>query len=554
MVNVSGEIMRRVELTHGAFVSGLSGVSASKIAHDALDESKVHDQIALFCETFGMEPSELRGKRILEVGSGFGIFLVVLRLHYGAESYGVEPSKDGFDGSFSIACEIMEQLGINPAIISPAMGENLPFPNAYFDFVFSSTVLEHTEDPALVIEEAIRVLKPGGRLQFVYPNYGAFFEGHYAIPWIPYLNHLLGTLWVRLWGRDPEFLNTLKFTNYFRTRKWLDGQNVEIVTLGEEIFRERMLTLNIKEWAGLGRIKRWVAAAHRLRIIRPLTWILLRMKSFDPIVLSLVKKSDDQTLSVPDNRSIYEVRWTDWTDMKVFGPSSRYLRALIGTRLNEATAIQNSGDVLDVGCGEGTTTNFLACHLPNSRVLGIDRSDLGIQCAKERYQRPNLNFACKEDSSTLESHRFALVTCFEVLEHVEDWRAMVLELNRLSSRYIMVSFPTGRMRSFERFVGHLRNFRRGQFERYASSIGLEPVGVCYAGFPFYSPLFREICNLTNSGGSSLTIGKYSWWQKRVGDVIFFCFRYLSLGQRGEQFCGLFQKRSSGRCKPMNEET
>jgi hypothetical protein len=177
-------------------------------------------------------------------------------------------------------------------------------------------------------------------------------------------------------------------------------------------------------------------------------------------------------------------------------------------------------------------------------VTGIDRSQLGIKCASSRYQKPNLEFVCQEETAALPANSFSLVTCLEVLEHVEDWRAMTRELARLSSRYVVVSFPVGRMRFFERNVGHLRNFRNGQFERYAKSIGLEPISVYYAGFPFYSPLFRELCNIFNSGGNSLTIGPYSWLHKRTGDILFLLFRYLSMRRRGDQFCGLFAKRMS----------
>jgi 2-polyprenyl-3-methyl-5-hydroxy-6-metoxy-1,4-benzoquinol methylase len=545
MISVSDSLQRRVLESYGNTYGKLSGMSAEKCARDVLDEDKVHDQIALFCRTFRLKPSDLQGKRILEVGSGFGIFLAVLRRDYGAESYGIEPACNGFDTSFGIAREILTEYQLDPAIITDAKGEDLPFPNDHFDLIFSSTVLEHTEDPELVLGEAIRVLKPGGRMQFVYPNYGAFFEGHYAILWIPYLNHTFSKLWVRIWRRDPAFLDTLQFTNYHKTKSIVFKHNdVSVITYGEDVFRDRMLHLNFKDWAGLGNIRRWLKLVHRLRLIRPVTWILVRLKSFDPIILSLVKQDFADRLPSPDNREIYEVRWTDWTDMKRYGPTSRWLRALIAEQLRLLPSASRRLRILDLGCGEGTTTDFLAAELIFADVLGVDRSKMGIQCANGRYKKSNLRFSCQEDTSGLESGSFDLVTCFEVLEHVEDWRNMTREMARLSSKYLLVSFPTGRMRPFEFNVGHLRNFRRGQFERFAASIGIEVVNVFYAGFPFYSPLFRELCNVANSGGNSLTVGKYTWWQKRLADVIYFFFKDLSLKSRGDQFCGLFIKRPS----------
>ncbi len=542
MISVPEPIQERVKATYGAYYEGLSRIPAEKCARDALDEEKVHDQVALFCRTFGLDRSELRGKRLLEVGSGFAVFLAVLRRDYGVESFGVEPAAAGFGESFDVSREVLRSYGLDPSIVANAKGEDLPYPDRHFDFIFSSTVLEHTEDPPLVLAEAIRVLKPGGRMQFVFPNYGAFFEGHYALPWIPYMGRALGKAWVSLWGRDPAYIGTLHLTNYYKTRRWLrPHRDIEVVSYGKSVFRERMLGNEIRDWAGLGTVARWVGAARRMRLVRPITWLLLRVGSFDPIVLSAVRKPDGAVPPPPDNLSIYEMRWSDWTDMKAYGPSSRWLRSLVGDHLRWISAPRPPSRVLDLGCGEGSTTAFLANSLRPADVLGIDRSEAGIQCARGRYRGSNLRFECQDDTAALADRTFDLVTCFEVLEHVEDWRAMTREMARLTNKHLMVSFPAGRMRPFERNVGHLRNFRRGQFERFAASIGLQPVAVFYAGFPFFSPLFREACDLINSGSNSLTIGRYSWWLKRTGDILYFFFRHLSMKHRGAQFCGLFSK-------------
>ncbi|HEV7698665.1 MAG TPA: methyltransferase domain-containing protein [Pyrinomonadaceae bacterium] len=47
-----------------------------------------------------------------------------------------------------------------------AIGERLPFGDASFDIVLSDNVVDHAEDPALIIHELIRVLRPGGLLYF----------------------------------------------------------------------------------------------------------------------------------------------------------------------------------------------------------------------------------------------------------------------------------------------------------------------------------------------------------------------------------------------------
>lgn len=43
-------------------------------------------------------------------------------------------------------------------------GEALPFPYDHFALVMSTNCLDHTEDPAAVVGEMVRVLQPGGVL------------------------------------------------------------------------------------------------------------------------------------------------------------------------------------------------------------------------------------------------------------------------------------------------------------------------------------------------------------------------------------------------------
>lgn len=290
MVTVPSHLCARVIATYGRSFSRLARLPAEKCGRDVLDEDKVHEQVELFCRLTGCSRAELRGRRLLEVGSGFGIFLAVLRRDYGVESYGIEPASAGFDSSFELGREILTHYGFDPAIMIDAMGEDLPFPNGHFDLIFSSTVLEHTEDPGQVLREAVRVLKPGGRMQFVYPNYGSFFDGHYAVPWIPYQPHWMARLWIRLWGRDPSFIDSLQLTNYWKTRIWLRAcPEIKVLTFGEEVFCERMLRLQLKNWAGLSRLRKLLEIAHQLRLIGPITRLLVAIRSFEPIILTIRK-------------------------------------------------------------------------------------------------------------------------------------------------------------------------------------------------------------------------------------------------------------------------
>jgi SAM-dependent methyltransferase len=64
---------------------------------------------------------------------------------------------------------------INTEIYQPGtadvlcIGEDMPFSDDQFDFVFAFSVLEHTRKPWLVAREICRVLKPGGCAIIDYP-------------------------------------------------------------------------------------------------------------------------------------------------------------------------------------------------------------------------------------------------------------------------------------------------------------------------------------------------------------------------------------------------
>ncbi len=259
-----------------------------KIALDSLDPARAREQLQMLERCTG---ESVRDRRILEVGCGHGLSVALARLEFGAQSYGIEPGDAEFAGAWGVSREVLLLAGLPTDIIKPAVGEAIPFPDSFFDVVYSSNVLEHVQDPQRVIDESLRVLKPQGFLHIVVPNYGSWWEGHYGILWFPHLPLWLGRAYVRLLGRDPAFLDTLQFINYGWLRRLLapHRDRIAVLSWGQEVWEERIQTLGFSEWAYLGTLKQMVRLVHRLGLARLVIGLGKRLHWETPIILTAQK-------------------------------------------------------------------------------------------------------------------------------------------------------------------------------------------------------------------------------------------------------------------------
>ena len=98
-----------------------------------------------------------KNSRLLEVGSGQGIFLNRLYARYRARCYGVDISPR----SVSYADRRFRSPRLSYLV---GNATRLPFEDASFDFVVSFDVLEHVQDQPEAVREMLRVLKPGGKI------------------------------------------------------------------------------------------------------------------------------------------------------------------------------------------------------------------------------------------------------------------------------------------------------------------------------------------------------------------------------------------------------
>ena len=111
------------------------------------------------------QASVRQSHRVLDIGCGTGSLVAVLkRLYPDAEVVGLDPDPK----ALARARRKVERAEL-PAQFDQGFSDELPYPDASFDRVFSSFMLHHLkqDEKTKTLKEARRVLKPGGSLHLV---------------------------------------------------------------------------------------------------------------------------------------------------------------------------------------------------------------------------------------------------------------------------------------------------------------------------------------------------------------------------------------------------
>jgi arsenite methyltransferase len=102
------------------------------------------------------------GETVLDLGSGGGIdvLLSARRVGPAGKAYGLDMT----DEMLALARENQRKAGVNNVEFLKGEMENIPLPEGSIDVIVSNCVVNLSADKDRVFSEALRVLKPGGRL------------------------------------------------------------------------------------------------------------------------------------------------------------------------------------------------------------------------------------------------------------------------------------------------------------------------------------------------------------------------------------------------------
>ena len=174
--------------------------------------------------------------------------------------------------------------------------------------------------------------------------------------------------------------------------------------------------------------------------------------------------------------------------------------------------------LLDYGCGRGECLRFAS-----DAGFTVEGTDVDPECVKlaARYG-PTSELLASDPLSQFGAKSFDVVTCFHVLEHVDNPRHILSALGRIAREYVVVAVPNLRYlhRTFKRRIqlaevnqGHLQSWDHWHLLNLAEThCGLTLVGwgTDATILPFLSPWSQRLL------GSKATI----WLETQVFRKIF----------------------------------
>lgn len=220
--------------------------------------------------------------KVLDIGCGAGYLTAFLNKN-GIQAYGVEPDND----SFLAGQELLKKNKISPNRIIKKSGENFSF-KAKFDLIVSFQVIEHVKNPEKVFQQAYKYLKKNGKIYFVIPNYHSFWEGHYEIFWIPWLNKKTAKIYVKLLGKKPDLVDKLQFITPAKILKIVRASNFQLLGMGKEKFKERMSKAHFDIYSSSSRLSVFLPILKILKQLRLnsfICWLCLKLDFYYPIIV-----------------------------------------------------------------------------------------------------------------------------------------------------------------------------------------------------------------------------------------------------------------------------
>jgi len=149
-----------------------------------------------------------------------------------------------------------------------------------------------------------------------------------------------------------------------------------------------------------------------------------------------------------------QTAYNDWS--KTYDTDENLTRDLDQKVTRETLADQHFTFVLEIGCGTGKNTAFLAQI--GEFVRAVDFSQGMIERAREKVQAENVRFSMMDITQTWDigNQSFDLIVCNLVLEHIEDLSCVFSEARRVMKQ--KAGFLINELHPFRQYEGRKARF------------------------------------------------------------------------------------------------
>lgn len=203
-------------------------------------------------------------KVILDLGCGMGGLVVRARQEW--------LSAFGIDYCFDY-CVIAKLRGMRYGIQTPvinAQGEFIPLKDQSVDVILCYEVIEHVFDPAALLLEMRRVLRPRGVISMSVPNRWALYDHHYHLWMINYVPRSVAEMLIRLTRRDKgndmsAGVQRLSDMHYFSFHRFLTLCR-RVGFIPSDIREEKLVNGDIERISP--KIRFLIGLLRRLRLLR----------------------------------------------------------------------------------------------------------------------------------------------------------------------------------------------------------------------------------------------------------------------------------------------
>lgn len=217
-----------------------------------------------------------------------------------------------------------------------------------------------------------------------------------------------------------------------------------------------------------------------------------------------------------------------WEDSHRYGPAPRWRRKML-IQIIKKLPVKN---VCDIGCAQP----FLMLEMKRIGldVSGCDISKPVISANAKAYPDMKFFLCDLNQKEKFTGGGYDLITCSEVLEHLEDYHTAIRNICHMSRKYVLLTVPSGKRYPIDQKVGHLRHYKPEMLLKPLHDNGFSAVKVIKAGFPFHS-LYKRLINLGGGDGISekFSTNRYGKKERFVADMIYllFSFNFFPFGSQ-----------------------